>query len=152
MPLSGRSWVIVGIKRIVCSYQYGNPCTPSMDHFIYLLIFVSLFCRGIPVVTTMASRTQQHLFSVQSQYIVRDENVFSSSSPRPEAEGKETDQEAGTTEGARHEGYRLPGAQPAFFDSKNRNSTDLAFRHRQNQKDVQFDPSPRHENKSPGKK
>ncbi|XP_063967189.1 golgin-45-like [Lytechinus pictus] len=97
----------------------------------------------------MASRVKQHLFTVQPQYIQRDDNRFTSSSPRPEAEGKEMDLGAETAEGTRLEGYRRPGAKPAFFDGKNRNSTDLAFRQRQNQKDVQFESSPRKENKSP---
>ena len=102
----------------------------------------------------MASSTKnQHLQCVKSQYMVRgNRNNFTPSSPRPEADGGETvDKRVQTRENVQ-QGLRKPQAKPAFFDSKNRNCTDLAFRQRQSQKDVQFvgNPHPKHESQCPG--
>ena len=102
-----------------------------------------------------SSNRNQHLFSVKSQYMVRDNSdKFTSSSPRPEADGGEMLDRGGETSENVQQRFRKPNTKPAFLDSKNRNSTDLAFRQRQSQKDVHFMGSPRHEheNKVAGKK
>ncbi|XP_072180284.1 golgin-45-like [Diadema setosum] len=88
----------------------------------------------------MASiRRQQRLMSVKSQYMIRDNETFTSSSPRPEAEGREMTGLPSSLECGQTGGFRQARANPIFFESKNRNSTDVAYRQRQSQKAQNFE-------------
>ncbi|PIK40882.1 putative golgin-45 [Apostichopus japonicus] len=63
----------------------------------------------------------------RAQYI--DRGVFTTSQPRPAIDGLESDISSADTS---------VGGTPHFFDTKNRNSTELAYKERQQQKDSSF--------------
>lgn len=62
--------------------------------------------------------------------------------PRPDGDGKENTTSTNEPPGTRSATHRFQ--QPAFFDSNNRNSTDLALQERKHQLDVTAAPSSQH--------
>ncbi|XP_033637996.1 golgin-45-like [Asterias rubens] len=88
----------------------------------------------------MDQRYFENIVFTHGQSINRD--ATSPVTPRPDGDGKENTTSTNEPPGTRSATHRFQ--QPAFFDSNNRNSTDLALQERKHQLDVTAAPSSQH--------